>query len=65
MKQNMGIVDRIIRVVIAVVFVAIYYLGVVTGPVGIILLVLAATFTLTSVIAFCPLYKPMGLNTKD
>jgi len=65
MKQNMGVLDRIIRVLISLGFVAIYYLELVTGPIGIILLVVAGVFTLTSILGFCPIYAPVGLNTKD
>jgi len=64
MTQNMGLIDRVIRVVLAITFAALYYFEIVTGTIGIILLVLAAVFVLTSTIAFCPLYKPIGLSTK-
>ena len=63
MKKNMGTTDRIIRVLLAIVFVALYYAGIVTGTVGIILLILAAIFVLTSLISFCPLYAPFGIKT--
>lgn len=64
MKQNMGIIDRIIRILISAGFVALYYMGIVTGPVGIVLLVIAGVFTLTSVAGFCPVYLPMKFSTK-
>lgn len=63
MKKNMGNTDRIIRLVLAVLFVALYFTGAVTGTVGIVLLVLAAVFVLTSLVSFCPLYAIFGLNT--
>ncbi len=56
MKRNMSNLDRIIRVVVAIVFVALYYGGVVSGALGAVLLVLAAVFLLTSLVSFCPLY---------
>ncbi|MDH5654413.1 MAG: DUF2892 domain-containing protein [Spirochaetia bacterium] len=65
MKQNMGIVDRIIRIIISIGLVAVYYLELVTGPIGIVLLVIAGVFTMTSILGFCPVYAPVGLNTKD
>lgn len=64
MKQNMGTTDRIIRVIIAALFAYLYFGGVVTGALGIILLVLAVVFVATSVIAFCPLYLPFKLSTR-
>jgi hypothetical protein len=63
MKKNMGTIDRVIRILIAVVFVALYFMQVVTGTIGIVLLVLAVVFVLTSFISFCPLYWPFGINT--
>jgi hypothetical protein len=64
MKKNMGNADRIIRILVAVVFAVLYFTHVVTGTLGIILLVLGAVFVLTSVISFCPLYIPIGLSTR-
>jgi hypothetical protein len=65
MKQNMGNIDRIVRIVISVVLAVIYFMGYVSGPIGYILLVVAGVFTLTSIIGFCPLYKPVGVDTKN
>lgn len=64
MKKNMGSIDKVIRMLIAVVFVVLFFAKVVTGTLGIILLVLAAVFVLTSLISFCPLYWPFGISTK-
>ncbi|MDX1828353.1 MAG: DUF2892 domain-containing protein [Lutibacter sp.] len=63
MKKNMGSTDKIIRVLIAVVVVILYWQGIIPGTLGIVLLALAAIFVLTSLISFCPLYLPLGINT--
>ncbi len=63
MKKNMGSTDRIIRVILAIVFAALYFTNTVTGTLGIVLLVLAAVFLLTSLVSFCPLYAPFGIST--
>ncbi len=63
MKKNMGTADRIIRILFAAIFAALYFTGTVTGTWGIMLLVLAGIFLLTSVVSFCPLYAPFGLKT--
>jgi uncharacterized membrane protein len=63
MKKNMGTADRIIRMLIAAVFVLLYYSGIVTGLLGIILLILALVFVATSFISFCPLYAMFGMST--
>jgi len=63
MKVNMGSTDKIIRFVLAALFVVLYLTEVVTGTWGIVLLVLAGVFVATSLISFCPLYAPFGLRT--
>ena len=63
MKKNMGNIDRIVRIILAVVFAALYFTGVLTGTVGIVVLVLGAVFLATSFISFCPLYTLIGMNT--
>lgn len=63
MKRNMSNIDRIVRVVIAAVFAYLYFGGIVTGTLGIVLLVLGGVFLLTAVVAFCPLYLPFNLST--
>jgi hypothetical protein len=65
MKKNMSNTDRGIRLLVAAVLVMLYFSGTVTGVFGIIALVLAAIFTLTSLISFCPVYTLLGLNTKS
>ncbi len=64
MKPNMGITDKAIRVIAAVIIVILYLTNLISGTVAIILLVLAGVFILTSFMGFCPLYLPFGLSTK-
>lgn len=59
----MGTMDKAIRIIIAIVFAALNYMGIISGTIGIVLLVLAGVFVLTSFVSFCPLYLPFGLNT--
>lgn len=63
MKPNMGNADRIIRVLIAAVIAVLFFTGVIKGTLGIVLLVLAGIFVLTSILSFCPLYLPFGMTT--
>lgn len=64
MKVNMSSADRIIRVIIAVIFAALYFTGTVPGTLGLILTIVAVVFLLTSLIGFCPLYTLFGMRTK-
>ena len=63
MKPNMGTTDRILRTLLAVVIAVLYFTGTIPGTLGIVLLVLAGVFLLTSFMSFCPLYAPLGINT--
>lgn len=59
----MGTADRIIRVIIAAIIAILFFTNVITDTLGIILLVLAVVFVLTSLVSFCPLYLPLGIST--
>ena len=63
MKKNMGNTDRVIRFIVAAVIGVLYYTGTISGTLGIVLLVLAGIFVLTSFVSFCPLYLPFGIST--
>jgi len=64
MKKNMGTIDKVIRILIAVVVVVLFFAHVISGVLAIILLVLSAIFVVTSLLGFCPLYLPFGLSTR-
>lgn len=64
MIKNMGTVDRLVRTVLALIVVALYFTGQISGVTAIILGIVAAIFLLTSAIAFCPLYVPLKLSTR-
>jgi hypothetical protein len=63
MKKNMGTIDKVVRVLIAAVIAVLFFTKVISGTLGIVLLVVAGVFLLTSIIGFCPLYLPFGLST--
>jgi len=63
MKRNLSNTDRTIRIIIAAVFAYLYFTGIATGILGIILLALGAILVLTGILAVCPLYLPFKINT--
>jgi len=63
MKKNLGTVDKIIRVLLAAIITVLYFTGVVTSTLGIVLMVLAVIFLLTSIISICPIYLALGLSS--
>lgn len=63
MKKNMGTADKVIRVLAALGIIGLYFAGVLSGTVAIILLIFAGVFIATSLISFCPLYPIFGIST--
>ncbi|ABZ95805.1 Hypothetical protein LBF_3367 [Leptospira biflexa serovar Patoc strain 'Patoc 1 (Ames)'] len=65
MFQNMGLYDRIIRVVVGLVLGGLYLGGVVEGTTAIVLFVVGLVMIATSAIGFCPAYLPFKISTKE
>jgi len=63
MTKNMGSVDKLIRIILACLFIVLYFTGTISGTVGTILLIVGGVFIATSFISFCPLYKIFGIST--
>jgi len=63
MKKNIGTVDKVIRIVLALVFGGLYYTEIATGVWGIVALVAAAIMVLTSLMSSCPIYSILGFSS--
>lgn len=63
MKKNMGVADRIVRTLLAVLVAVLYFTDQISGIAAIILGIFAVIFLLTSLASFCPLYAPFKLST--
>ena len=59
----MGNADRIIRIIIAAVIAGLFFANIIPEVLGIVLMALSGIFVLTSLVSFCPLYTPFGINT--
>ena len=64
MKPNMGTVDKVIRIALALLVGVLYFTGQISGTVAIVLGIFAVIFLLTSAISFCPLYAPFRISTR-
>ena len=64
MKKNMGTVDRIFRILLAIVIAVLLFTKQISGVAAIILGIFAIIFLLTSLVGFCPLYVPLKISTK-
>jgi hypothetical protein len=63
MKKNIGTIDKIIRVLLAIIFAVLYFAHIITGTLGIILLALGGVFILTSLVSFCPIWWSIKIST--
>ncbi len=63
MKKNEGKLDRIIRVLLALLVVVLYFTNVISGTAGIVLLVLAGILLVTAISGFCGIYSLFGIST--
>lgn len=64
MKANLHDVDKVARIILAIVVAVLYFTGIISGTVAIILLVVAALLVVTVFINFCPSYHFLGISTK-
>ena len=64
MKKNMGLIDRVVRVLAALVIAGLILSGVLSGTAASILGIVTVVFILTSVFSSCPLYLLLGLSTQ-
>ena len=63
LKKNMGTIDRVISTTIAVIIIALYLAGQISGTLAIILAIVTIAFLATSAIGFCPVYTIVGIST--
>jgi hypothetical protein len=64
MKKNVGTIDKVIRILVAVVVVVLYFTHVITGALAVILLALAGIFVVTSFLSLCPIWLALGISTR-
>ncbi|MCU0843489.1 MAG: DUF2892 domain-containing protein [Spirochaetes bacterium] len=64
MRKNMGTIDRLLRVTVAVIIGVLYLTGNISGLAAVVLGIIAIIFIATSIVSTCPLYVPLGINTR-
>ena len=63
MVRNMSNIDGYVRWIIAAAIAVLFFTKVISGTLGIVLLVLAGIFVLTGIVNFCPIYRIFGIST--
>ena len=64
MKKNMSKTDGIIRIIVALAIVLLWYLGTIGGVLLTVLSVVGVIFIVTGFVNFCPLYAVLGIRTR-
>ncbi|MBC2716236.1 MAG: DUF2892 domain-containing protein [Desulfobacteraceae bacterium] len=62
MQVNEGMIDRLMRVVVAIIIVVAFLAGKLPGYWA-LLLVFSGSFFMSAFIGYCPLYTLLGINT--
>jgi hypothetical protein len=65
MKKNVGVADRIVRFIVAVVFAYLIFTNAVGGALLLVLGVFGGIFLLTAVSGFCPIYLLLGIKSNS
>lgn len=60
----MGTIEKVARILVAIVIAGLYFINIISGTVAIILLIIAGVFIITSFMSFCPIYLPFGISTR-
>ena len=63
MTKNVNSIDKVIRILLAVVLGILIFTNQVAGTLAIILGILAVVLLLTSFLSFCPIYAMFNLST--
>ena len=63
MKKNVGNADRLLRLIIALIIITLYFMGNLIGMAGNLLFFIGIIILLTSMFSFCPIYKIIGINS--
>jgi hypothetical protein len=62
LERNVGSIDRVVRLVVAILFIAANVVGWVTGITGLVLAVLAGMLLSSVASGHCPLYAKLGIE---
>ena len=63
MNKNIGIVDRVLRIVIGLASYGLFVANILTGSLALIFVSVGTVFLLTAFVNICPLYRLIGVKT--
>ncbi|MCU0597956.1 MAG: DUF2892 domain-containing protein [Desulfobacterales bacterium] len=62
MQINEGMIDRLLRLVASIAIIVLFLMGKLPGNWA-LLLIFSGSFFMSAITGYCPLYKPLGINT--
>jgi hypothetical protein len=65
MKKNLGIADRVVRILLVLLITLLYLTQMISGTVAIVLLAIAGILLLTSIFSTCPIYSALGWTSRN
>ena len=65
MKANISNIDKTVRLLLAFIIAMLYLSGMLPGTAAIVMGVVFLILVGTSFLNFCPLYRILGVNTRD
>lgn len=63
MKKNIGKIDKMIRISLAILIAVLYFMDIINGTVAIVLGIIAIVFVVTSFLNYCPIWGVLGIRT--
>lgn len=63
MNGNVGILDKIIRVIVGLTVYTLFFTNIISGGLGLVFVALGTVFLLTAFVSICPLYKLCNIKT--
>jgi hypothetical protein len=62
-EKNVGLIDRVVRIVLGIVLIAVFALNMVASPWSYLVALIGLIALVTGAVGTCPLYSILGLNT--
>jgi hypothetical protein len=62
-EKNVCMIDRIVRIIVGIVIIGVFFLNMVTAPWSYLLLLIGIIALITGVFGTCVLYSLLGMNT--
>ena len=62
-EKNVGTIDRVVRIIIGIVLIAVFALNMVAAPWSYLVLLIGLIVLVTGIVGTCALYSLLGMNT--